>query len=155
VYPEQRQHDPDPIGRGWEAALSAVLITLVAAALAALVGQGLAAAMVGGGWVWPHGGNGQLVRAFVGLLAGRPGEGLGHADAARLPGTTAVYACVASCEGVLVVMLVALGIAWSRYRRPPDARRGMATRAEAAHVLGMAQLRSILPIVRPDIGYRQ
>lgn len=154
MYPDYRDRDPDPIGRGWEAAVAAVLIALVSAALVALAGQGIAAALFGGGWVWPAGTNGQLVRAVAGLLTGRPGRELNHADAARLPGMPTVYASVAASEVALAVLLVTAGIAWSRYRRPRDARRGMATRAEASRVIGIAQMRRARPIVRPDLEER-
>ena len=43
------------------------------------------------------------------------------------------------------------GVLFWRYHRPADARRGMATRAEAEQVLGFSRLRSTKAIIRPDL----
>ncbi|TAM86069.1 MAG: conjugal transfer protein [Jatrophihabitans sp.] len=139
------------MGRGWETALVAVSVAVIAAALAALAGQGLAASLFGGGWVWPPGTRADLVRALGGLLRGRPGVSLAITDAAKLPGTAAVYICVALAEIITATLVTAAGVTWSRYRRPRDARRGMATRAEALRVLGTIELRRAQPIIRPDL----
>ena len=53
--PPQRRRDPQPISRGWELAAAAVGGAVIAVALAALAGLGLASALWGEGWVWPHG----------------------------------------------------------------------------------------------------
>jgi hypothetical protein len=152
VYPDDREYDPDPPGRGWETAAAVVLIGGVVIALAALAGQGLAALLFGRGWVWPRGGSGQLARAVGGLLTGRPGTGLTHTDAGRLPGRAAVYAAVLVAEMAAAALLAAAAVTWSRYRRPRDARRGMATRTEAARTLGRGELRRARAIIRPDLG---
>ncbi len=52
--PQQRR-DPQPMSRGAEVALVVLAGVLMLLGLAALVGLGAAAALVGGGWAWPHG----------------------------------------------------------------------------------------------------
>ena len=49
-----------------------------------------------------------------------------------------------------VEIVTAGGIFW-RYHWPSDARRGMATRTEAAQVLGRSRLRAARTIIRPDL----
>ena len=70
--------------------------------------------------------------------------------AARLPGRDAVYGCVAAAELLALGLLLGAVLGWLRYRRPGDARGGMATRREAAQVLGVRRLRDAGPVIRPD-----
>ena len=88
--------------------------------------------------------------AVGGLLTGHPAAGLSTGDAARLPGTAAVYAGVAVAELAALGLLTAGGVGWARYRRPGDARGGMATRGEAAAVLGLGRLLAARSVIRPD-----
>ena len=147
--PQQRR-DPQPLARGGEVTLVALTGVLMLLALAALAGLGAAAALAGGGWVWPHGvGTGGAVLA--GLLTGHPGRGLPPALAGRVPGPAAVYSGVVIAELLtLTVAGVGARLFW-RYHRPGDARRGMATRGEAAQVLGRSRLRTARAIIRPDL----
>jgi hypothetical protein len=93
----------------------------------ALAGLGAASAVVGGGWVWPHGTDtiGQVVG---GLASGHPGRGLPGPLAARVPDQRYVHGCVAVCELTFVALVVTASVLVVRYRRPGDARGGMATR---------------------------
>jgi hypothetical protein len=150
LYPNRWRQDPQPVSRIGELALLACAALLLAAALAALVGLGAAAALFGGGWVWPHGTE-TAVHVLGGLLTGHPGRGLPPRLAARLPGPGEVYACVGMSELGCVALLVACGVLVARYRQPGDARGGMATRSQAAQVLGGARLRAVAPIIRPDL----
>ena len=150
MYPDRRSYDPDPIGRSWETAVAVIVIAATIVVLAALAGQGLAALLSGGGWVWPNS-RSDVAHALGGLITGRPGEGLGRADAAKLPGVAAVYSGVAFAELFAVAFLVICSVAWAGYRRPHDARRGMATRTETTRTLGPAELRRARRIVRPDL----
>jgi len=143
------RRDPQPVGTGWEVAFVAVSAVLLLLGLGALAGRGAAAAILGGGWVWPA--RGAFRTALGGLLTGRPAAGLAAAAAARLPGAVAVYAAVGVAELVSVALLAAGGIGWAGYSRPGDARGGMATRGEAAAVLGVGRLRSVRSIIRPDL----
>lgn len=147
--PSQRRRDPQPISRGWELAAATAGGALIAVALAALTGLSVASALFGGGWVWPHG-TGTITEVLGGLLHGHPGHGLPADQLRRVPGPVAVYACAAASELILVAVAALVGALTARYRRPGDARGGMATRREAQHALGLGQLRAARSIIRPD-----
>ncbi len=145
-----RRRDPQPIGRGWELAVVAAGGALIAVALAALAGLGVASALWGGGWVWPHGTD-TVVRVLGGLLHGHPGRGLPPHQLRRVAGPVLVYVCVAVAELVLLTAAVTTAVLAARYRRPGDARGGMATRREAEQALGLNQLRAGRAVIRPDL----
>jgi len=145
-----RAPDPQPIGRSSEVALLALAAALGVLAVAACAGLGTAAAWFGGGWVWPHDTQ-RLITTVVGLLSGHPGHGLPPADAARVPGPVPVYACVAVAEALTLAAAAVLAVVVGRFTGPGDARRGMATRGEAARVLGVRRLRRARAIIRPDL----
>lgn len=153
VFSRQRR-DPYPWGRPHEIALVVLGGLLICAALAAAAGVGAAGALFGRGWVWPPD-NDHLVRTLGGLLGGHPGQGLPPELAAKLPGPRTVYGCVALAETLLVAALVAAVIGVVRYRRPNDARSGIATRTEAEQVLGVSRLRSGRSVIRPDLYPRK
>jgi hypothetical protein len=122
---------------------------LIAVVLAALAGLGLASAWWGGGWVWPHG-TATITRVLHGLLHGRPGRGLPPDQLRRVAGPIPTYACVAVAESALVGAAAFTAVFIARYRRPGDARGGMATRTEAEQALGLRQLRAGRAVIRPD-----
>ncbi|SOC49997.1 hypothetical protein SAMN05660748_2734 [Blastococcus aggregatus] len=122
---------------------------LIAVAMAALVGLGLASALWGGGWVWPRG-NETITRVLGGLMQGKPGRGLPPDQLRQVAGPIPAYACVAAAELVLVTAAVITAVLITRYRRPGDARGGMATRREAEQALGLRQLRAGRAVIRPD-----
>jgi hypothetical protein len=138
------------MAKGWELAVAAISGALLGLGLAALVGLGAASALFGRGWVWPHGTTviGQVVG---GLLTGHPGRGLAPTELRRVANPTAVYLCVAVCELTVVAASILGGVLTARYRRPGDARRGMATRSEAEAVLGLSTLQAGRHIIRPDL----
>ncbi len=68
-----------------------------------------------------------------------------------MPGPVAVYSGVAVAELVMLMVASVGGALFWRYHRPGDARRGMATRGEAAQVLGRSRLRAAHAIIRPDL----
>ena len=148
--PQQRR-DPQPIGRSGEVALVALATVLMLLGFAALAGLGAAAALAGGGWVWPHGSD-TIGAVLAGLLTGHPGQGLPPELAARVPGPVPVYSGVAVAELAMVVVATAGGVLFWRCHRPGDARRGMATRSEATQVLGRSRLRAARAIIRPDLN---
>jgi hypothetical protein len=122
---------------------------LIAVALAALTGLGVASAVWGGGWVWPYGTD-SVARVLGGLLHGDPGRGLPPDQLRQVAGPVPVYACVGVAELVLVTTAVISAVLITRYRRPGDARGGMATRTEAEQALGLRQLRAGRAVIRPD-----
>jgi hypothetical protein len=149
VTAPSRHRDPQPISRGWELAVVAVGGVLIAVALAALVGLGLASALWGGGWVWPRGTE-TVTHVLGGLLSGDPGRGLPPGQLRQVAEPIPVYACVAVGELVLLTVAVVTAVLAARYRRPGDARGGMATRSEAEQALGLSQLRAGRAVIRPD-----
>jgi hypothetical protein len=144
-----RRRDPQPIGRGWELAVVGAGGALIAVALAALAGLGLASALWGDGWVWPHGTE-TVIHVLGGLLHGNPGRGLPLDQLRQVAGPVPVYACVAVAELVVVITAVISAVLIPRYWRPGDARGGMATRREAEQALGLNQLRAGRAVIRPD-----
>ena len=148
--PYQRRRDPQPMGQGWEVAVAVIGGALLGLGLAALGGLGGASALFGRGWVWPQGSD-TIGHVIAGLLAGHPGRGLDPRQARLVPGPVAVYPCIAVCELAVIAASIAGGVLIAGYRRPGDARAGMATRGEAARVLGLARLRSARTIIRPDL----
>lgn len=147
---QHRSRDPQPISRGGEAALVALAGGLLLLAVAALTGLGVAAALFGGGWVWPRGAD-TIGRVLAGLLTGHPGRGLEPAPTGKVPGQLAVYGCIAAAEVALLGLATVGAVLGWRYHRPGDSRRGMATRAEAAQVLGQTRLWHARTIIRPDL----
>ena len=146
--------DPQPLGRGGETAAVAIGTGILLLAGAALAGLGLAGALFGGGWVWPA--NVDAAAPILGgLLSGEPARGLPAAQQGLVPGPVAVYACIGVLELLTLTLGAVAGVLVSRYRRPSDARRGMATRDEATQVLGVGRLRSARTIIRPDLYGKQ
>lgn len=148
--PYQRRRDPQPMGQGWEVAVAVIGGTLLGFGLAGLCGLGTASALFGRGWVWPQGTD-TITHVIDGLFAGHPGRGLDPRQARMVAEPLAVYLCVAACELAVIVAAVVGGVLVARYRRPGDARGGMATRSEAEQVLGISKLRGARDIIRPDL----
>ena len=146
TVPYNRRRDPVGYTRGWEVAVAAIGGFVFVAGLAALLGLAVAAALFGGGWVWPHGMN-SIGAVLGGLLTGRPGRGLAAMTAGRVPGPAAVYPCIAVAELLFLAALAWCGVLIVRRFR----NDGMATRLEAKQALGMGQLRAVKAIIRPDL----
>ena len=145
----QRRSDPQSLGQGWELPLIAATLVAGGLILAALLGLGIAAALFGGGWVWPPAKT--VGHVLGGILTQHPGRGLPPRLATRVPGPSAVYGCIAISELIWVALMITGAVIGSRYYRPSDARSGMATRHEAAQVLGIGQLHQARTLIRPDI----
>lgn len=142
------------MGQGWEAPVAAIGGVLLGAVFAALAGLGVASALWGGGWVWPHGTD-TIQHTLGGLLQGHPGRALPATQERLVAGSGAVYGCIAVAELLLVVLAITAGVLIARYRRPGDARGGMASRSEAEQVLGRSRLREAKAIIRPDLYSKQ
>jgi len=149
TVPYQRRRDPPPLTQGWEVAAGLIGLGLIGVALAALAGLGVAAAVFGGGWLWPHGVD-AIGRTLGALAAGHPGRGLPPTLAGRVAGPVATYSCVVVCELAVIVGSVTAGVAIARRLRSD----GMATRRDAEQVLGLSELRSARGIIRPDLHSR-
>jgi hypothetical protein len=148
--PYQRRRDPQPMGQGWEVAVAVLGGALLGLGLAALCGLGAASALFGRGWVWPHGTD-TITHVIGGLLAGHPGRGLDARQARMVARPLAVYLFTAACELAVIGVAIVGAVLVARYRRPGDARGGMATRGEAEQVLGIRRLRGARDIIRPDL----
>jgi type IV secretion system protein VirD4 len=145
-----RRQAPQPIAHTWEVAVLALTGIATTVGAAALAGQAAVVAVTGGGWVWPAGSH-AATRAVAGLASGRPGAGLTAEQAQRLPAGWVVYAGVGAGEVTAVALLVAAALFGRRWWRPNDPSQGMATRGQAAAVLGVRRLRSARSILRPDL----
>jgi hypothetical protein len=86
-----------------------------------------------------------------GLLTGHPGRGFDPGQARLVAGPVTVYLWVGVCELTVIAAAIAGAVLVTRYRRPGDARGGMATRGEAEQVLGISRLRAVREIIRPDL----
>ncbi|HEY3717778.1 MAG TPA: hypothetical protein VGL39_24905 [Jatrophihabitantaceae bacterium] len=150
TMPNQRRRDPQPLGQSWELAVVVLSAALLGLALAALLGLGAAAALFGGGWVWPHGTD-TIRHVLGGLLAAHPGRGLPARQVRQVAAPVPTYLCVLACEVALIGLLAWAGVLIARYRRLGDARGGMATRTEAKQALGQGRLRGARDIIRPDL----
>ena len=148
--PQQRRRNPQPIGQGWETAVAILGSALLVLGLTALCGLGAASALFGRGWVWPHGTT-AMGHVIGGLLAGHPGKGLDPRQARLVAGPVTVYLCIAASELTAIAAAITGAVLVTRYRRPGDARGGMATRGEAEQALGMSRLRAARQIIRPDL----
>ena len=148
--PYQWRRDPQPISQGWEIAAATIGAAVVGLGFAALAGLGLASALFGGGWVWPRGTD-TISHVLGGVLTGHPGRGLPPAQLDRVAAPGAVYGCIAGCELIALALAVTAAVLVARYRRPSDARRGMARRTDAEQALGISTLRSAKEIIRPDL----
>jgi hypothetical protein len=147
---QQRRRDPQPIGQSWEAVVAILGSALLVLGLAGLCGLGTASALLGRGWVWPHGSD-TIGHVLGGLLTGHPGQGFDPRQARLVAGSVAVYLCVAVCELAAIAAAITGAVLVTRYRRPGDARGGMATRGEAEQALGISRLRAVREIIRPDL----
>lgn len=145
-----RRRDPQPLSQGWEVPLLVLIVAVAGFGAAALVGQGAVAVVAGGGWVWPSG-EGAAARGVAGLLSGRPGLGLTAGEVARLPTAWAIYVGVAVAEAVMVALTTGTVLFARRRWLPNDPRRGLASRAQAAEVLGASRLRRERTVMRPDL----
>ncbi|GAB3314424.1 hypothetical protein GCM10027451_29360 [Geodermatophilus aquaeductus] len=132
---------------GWEIPTAAALTWLAAAALLLPAARGAAAAVAGGGWVWPAGPR-ALAAAVGGLLTGDATAGLTAAQAAAAPAPGAVHTAVAVA---VAGFLAGTGAAVREGRRVLGAGTGLATRGEAAQVLGRPRLRRVAAVIRPDL----
>jgi type IV secretion system protein VirD4 len=122
-------------------------LTIFVLALGALAGVALAAALFGGGWVWPDGVAG-AARELGALVAGRPGHGVPAGVAHRLPGAVALWLVVALVE----LAGLSAGILFARWAaqvvRVQGAGSGSAPGSASAHEVAAALGRRRRPLRR-------
>lgn len=130
----------------YEIPLAIVLTLLLVAVLGVHAGRAVANLHAGGGWGWPPAT--ELFRSLPGLWHGDAGAGLTNPGV--VAGPTALRAWVLITQAVN--LLGALVLATVAYRRwGPGRLRGMASKAEAAALLGLPRLRKHRAVIRPDL----
>jgi hypothetical protein len=144
-----RRSRGDILPLAWEVPVAGLAGGLLAAAMLLLAGRGVASALGGDGFLWPHGGP-PILASIGGLLTGHIDRGLTAAEAGRLPSPLVVYTVIVASEVVLVGVMARLVLLWWRHLGP-GARDGMASRAEVEAVLGVANLRRRRALIRPDL----
>ncbi len=141
----QQSRRTTPYPYTWEIPLTATLTVVLTLVLAAHTARALANVFAGAGWDFTP--QAELFTALAGILGGDARAGLG-------PGASAspalLYTCLVLVEVIAVVLIVWAVIAGMRQWGPARVR-GMATRAEADTLLGLQRLRSVAPVVRPDL----
>ncbi len=142
--------DPSPIGRQGELALIVFACIVIACAWCAVAGVSAVTLLASGTWIWPET-SAAGVQVVRGLVTGNPDQGWQVHQASQLPGPAAIY--TGAILGQLFAAAATCFISWVvfRVRLPNDGRRGLASRHEAAQVLGLARLRKVAPVIRPDL----
>jgi len=142
-----RRSDVQPVT--WEIPVALAACWLIVAGLMLPAGRGAAAWLFGGGFVWPRG-SAPLMDSLAGVLTGDLGRGLPPAEDGALASAAATYAVIGVGELLLVIGTVWAVTVWWRHFGP-GVQHGMADRAEAAAVLGLANLRKRRHVIRPDL----
>jgi hypothetical protein len=130
----------------YEIPLAIVLTLVLLAVLGVHTGRAVANLLAGGGWGWPPAT--ELFTSLPGLLRGDSGAGLSDPDVVADPSSVRVWILIT--QAVNLLGLIALSVMAHR-RWGPGRLRGMATRAEAATLLGLPRLRRDRAIIRPDL----
>ena len=141
----QQSRRTTPYPYTWEIPLGVVLAITLVLVVAAHAARSLALALAGAGWVWTS--QAQLFHALPGILAGDSRAGLNMGPTAS---PALLYTCLVVVELLALVLIVWAVIGGMRQWGPARVR-GMATRAEADTLLGLARLRRVAPVVRPDL----
>lgn len=140
-----RRHNPYPLT--WEIPLGIACALVLVLVLGVHTGRALANLVAGAGLTFPP--VAELFTSVVSLIRGDAAAGLTHPPP-DLAGPAALRAWVLATETVLILLSTAVGVlAWVRWG--PGRIRGMATRTEAEHLLGLTRLRQARAVVRPDL----
>ncbi len=141
----QQSRRTTPYPYTWEIPLTATITVVITLVVAAHTARTLANVFAGAGWDFtPHT---ALFTALPGILGGDARAGL-DPGASASPGL--LYTCLVAVELLALVLIVWAVIGGMRQWGPARVR-GMATRAEADTLLGLARLRRVAPVVRPDL----
>lgn len=131
----------------WEPFVGGLVLYVFVALLAAQIARGTAYLCAGDGFRWPTA-DAQVSSAFA-VFAGRSAAGLPGTGVPVID-TTWLYTCLVAFEVVATTALIWAGIAAFRCWGPAR-MLGMATRAEAYKLLGIARLRRHSAVIRPDL----
>jgi len=146
---QARRRNPYPWT--WEVPLGVLAVVMLLLASGVHLGRAVANGLNGGGWRFPP--RALLVTSLPDVLGGDAGAGL-VGSGGPLASPVALWVCLAGTELVLVVsclLLLTLGL----QRWGPARVRGVASRGETERLLGMARLRRVRGVVRPDLYRRR
>ncbi|WP_137122955.1 hypothetical protein [Segeticoccus rhizosphaerae] len=142
--PRSRQKEAMPWT--WEIPAMVLLAVLLVLVLGVQLGRAAANLLAGAGWTWPA--RDDLFVSLPAVVRGDAGAGL-H-GVAETAGAQLLWWSVAVAETVLIAVTVwALVVCLRRWG--PYRPQGMASRAEAEALLGRTRLRTVAPMVRPDL----
>lgn len=130
----------------WELPLGVGLTFLGVTALVLPLGQALAFAATGHGFIWPH----DLWASLNGLVAGDPGRALSPIQQSFLPEVALIYLVAGLLEMTLIVS-VCIALRWWWTSAGPLAQFGLASRWEVSSTLGVGALRRRMRGIRPDL----
>lgn len=142
-----RRHNPYPWT--WEIPAGVCMVLALVAALGVHVGRATANLLAGAGWTWPVEAA-RFWRSLPAVVGGDAGAGLGHPRPPELARPELVWTAIVVVE-VAAVVLLAWAVTECVQRWGPGRLRGMATRSEAETMLGLARLRKVRGVVRPDL----
>lgn len=144
ILQSDRRHDPYPYT--WEIPVGVVTGWLLAAGLGVHLARGLANWSAGAGWTWPAGR--AVYSSLPAVLAADPTAGLASTAAAASPAQ--LHGWLIAIELLIFTGYLA-GLVWALQRWGPGRMKGMASAEEAERVLGLARLRKVAPLIRPDL----
>lgn len=145
---QDRRRNPYPYT--WEIPVAILAALLLALALGAHGGRAIANLTAGAGLTFPSAG--ELFTSLPGLLRGDAAAGLTQTPQ-HMAGPGTLRAWIITSEVLTLAVCIAAGVwAWTAWG--PGRMRGMATRAEATDLLGVARLRKNRAVIRPDL-YRK
>lgn len=147
----QRERLRNPYPFTWEIPTLALCVLVVVLVLAAHTGRALAILTTGGAVTFPA--LDEVFTSLPALLRGDAAAGL-TSPPTPPPGPTLLLAWIVTWEAFVLTACTSLG-AFAVTRWGPARLRGMATRAEAEHTLGLARLRAARTLIRPDLHPRK
>lgn len=142
----QRERVQEAYPWTWEVPFAVGCVVASVFVVACQVARAIANFTAGAGWWWPS--LDRLITSVGGILGGDAAAGLPAGITAADPASLRVWL-------LIVLLLTGAGCGWcvvTGWRRwGPDRMRGVASAAEAHELLGVARLRRVAPIVRPDL----
>ncbi len=142
----QRARRANPYPMTWEIPLAVVVGVVMTLILGLHLARALANLVTGNGWRFTPGD--ELFTALPGLLAGDASAGL--TQLAHPAGPLALHVWMTVVE-LLAVIVMGVAVKYGLDRWGPGRIQGMASKTEAEQLLGVARLRKVAPVVRPDL----
>jgi hypothetical protein len=143
----QRSRRRDPYPWMWEIPTCVVVAIMLVMVCGVHLGRAIANVVVGADWVFP--GRADLFGSLPAVLQGDAGAGIHDLDGS-IPSSTGLWTCIAATELILLIACAVL-LKMVLDRWGPARMKGMASPAEAERLLGVARLRRVRAVVRPDL----